>query len=90
MHHRILKSDSKLEYASVPKSSVAYTFMPSAGIVYQHEAFQIGIFIGEDFIVGELGRNWKYQGKPGLGLAIGVSLFTKNNDQNSTGNNSPK
>ena len=57
------------------------------GTMYQHEEFQVGVFLGADFIPGQLGREWKRQGKPWIGLAIGVALFSKNNPQGGTGSN---
>jgi hypothetical protein len=49
-----------------------------AGFLYQFEMFQVGLFIGADFVPGTVGRGWMHQGKPWVGLAIGVSLFSKN------------
>ncbi|MEX0274767.1 MAG: hypothetical protein AB3N16_10345, partial [Flavobacteriaceae bacterium] len=49
----------------------------NVGWLYQYESFQAGIFFGSDFIAGSSGRDWDFQGKPWLGLALGVSLFTK-------------
>lgn len=66
------------------KSALALSI--HAGSLYQFDNFQVGLFIGADFVPGKVGRTWKYQGKPWIGLAIGVSLFSKNLDGGS-GNN---
>jgi hypothetical protein len=42
--------------------------------MFQYNKFQIGLYVGKDF-VGENANKFAYQGKPWLGLAIGVSLF---------------
>ncbi|MEM6721293.1 MAG: hypothetical protein AAF611_18340 [Bacteroidota bacterium] len=57
----------------------------SLGYLYQYQAFQIGTFLGFDFIPGNKGRSWEYQGKPWLGVAIGFSLFSKDNSNNQDG-----
>jgi hypothetical protein len=48
-----------------------------AGLVYQYSSFQVGLFVGIDHISGELGRQWKHQDRPWLGIGIGVALFNK-------------
>lgn len=73
-----------------PQSSIAPALMISGGVLYQYETFQVGLFLGVDNVMGELGRNWKFQGKPWLGFAIGVSLFSRNGNQTGTGSNSNK
>ena len=70
-----------------PSSNTAPTLNLNLGILYQFEVFQVGFFIGGDYILTEIGRNWKYQGKPWLGMAIGVSLFSKNNTNTQDGLN---
>ena len=61
--------------------------MFSLGMLYQYETFQVGVFTGVDVIPGELGRNWKHQGRPWIGFALGVSLFTKTNPGSDSGKN---
>jgi hypothetical protein len=58
------------------KSSLALSL--HTGVLYQFEMFQVGLFIGADLVPGMVGRSWVHQGKPWVGLAIGVSLFSKN------------
>jgi hypothetical protein len=70
-----------------PSSNTATAVMINAGFLYQHEAFQVGIFLGMDFIPGKLGRYWRHQGAPWIGLAVGVSLFSRNTTQGGTGEN---
>jgi hypothetical protein len=57
------------------------------GILYQYDNFQVGIFLGADFVPGRVGREWRHQGKPWIGLALGVSLFSKNQTGGGTGEN---
>lgn len=59
------------------KNSLALTL--HGGVMYQFDSFQVGLFLGTDFVPGSVGRTWVYQGKPWIGLAIGISLFSKNN-----------
>lgn len=41
--------------------------------------FQIGVLIGFDWVTGDVSEHWVYQGKPWLGIGIGVGLFQPNN-----------
>jgi hypothetical protein len=72
-----------------PSSNVASALSTGLGCVYQNEgSFQVGLFIGADYITGNIGGYWKYQGKPWLGVALGISLFTQSKVQSgATGNN---
>jgi hypothetical protein len=54
-------------------STKAVTF--GLGAVYQYSNFQIGIFTGIDHISGQLGREWRQQDRPWLGIGIGLALF---------------
>ena len=68
------------------KTSLALSL--HGGFLYQFETFQVGLFVGADFVPGTIGRNWMHQGRPWVGLAIGVSLFSKNSvDGTGSGNN---
>lgn len=58
------------------ESAAALSF--SGGYMYQYDKFQIGAFVGFDFIGGDQSKQFDFQGKPWLGLAIGVSLFAEN------------
>lgn len=57
------------------------------GLVYQYDSFQIGLFTGLDFLPNELGRQWKHQGIPWLGVGIGIGLFSKEKEEKAQGNN---
>lgn len=46
----------------------------SAGLTYEYEKFNVGIFFGRDRMFGNL-KNWAYQDKWWWGLGIGYSLF---------------
>lgn len=79
----------KVSLASGPitevRNELALSF--NFGILYQYEIFQIGLFTGKDFLPSELSRDWKHQSKTWLGLAIGVSLFSRDGVQSATGKN---
>ncbi len=72
-------------YDSKHLSEIAFSF--NLGVLYQYESFQIGIFAGKDYLASTLGRQWRYQGKTWIGLAIGISLFSKPSSNTSTGKN---
>lgn len=61
----------------------AAALMLSIGSLYQYETFQVGVFFGTDLIPGSTGNKWDFQGKPWLGIAIGVSLFTNSKEKTS-------
>ncbi len=69
------------------EDDTASGIMLSAGYLYQYEAFQVGLFFGTDLLTGSLSREWKFQGKPWLGVAIGVSLFSNDTDKVNKGTN---
>ncbi|MGV3460625.1 MAG: hypothetical protein ACO1N9_09260 [Flavobacterium sp.] len=68
------------ETTQVTTSEQSAAFSLSYGIIYEFNAFQVGVFSGWDWIPNELGQNWKYQGKPWLGLALGISIFKSNTE----------
>ena len=70
------------------KNSLALSF--HIGVLYQIETFQVGLFTGFDFVPTHVGRVWMHQGKPWLGLAIGVSLFSKNSQDGESEKNTNK
>ncbi len=53
-------------------STTAVSF--SAGSMFQYGKFQVGVFVGVD-LAGSKSAQFNYQGKPWIGIAIGVSLF---------------
>ncbi len=59
-----------------PEPDNTLALSATLGVVYQYETFQVGLFSGLDFIPYELGRSWKYQGMPWLGVGIGIGLFS--------------
>lgn len=67
------------------KTSLALSF--HIGALYQIENFQVGLFLGTDVVPTKVGRVWYHQGRPWVGLAIGVSLFSKNANGSDNSNN---
>lgn len=47
----------------------------SGGYMFQYDKFQVGAFLGLDYIAESPKVSWAYQGKPWVGFAIGLSLF---------------
>lgn len=81
-----VRTDSLSQKSGIaPSGTTSGAFSFNVGVLYAHENFQVGIFAGSDFIPGALGKDWKYQGKPWLGLALGISLFSKDNSQGAAG-----
>jgi len=66
-----------------PKNTSTKALTFGLGTVYQYANFQVGVFGGIDHISGQLGREWKNQDRPWLGIGIGLALF--NNQAASTG-----
>jgi hypothetical protein len=54
-------------------------FSAFLGLIYQKEGYQIGVLFGADWATGNVSEYWVYQGKPWLGIGIGVGLFAPNN-----------
>ncbi|MGZ3873129.1 MAG: hypothetical protein ACXVJD_09445 [Mucilaginibacter sp.] len=87
-HQLVSTSDISLNYLlglsivnvplddATPTSSATSTaaVSTSIGLMLQYDKFQIGAFLGNDF-AGAHASQFKYQGKPWLGFAIGISLF---------------
>lgn len=71
--------------ASTEDTAAALTV--NFGYLYQYQSFQVGLFLGKDFIPGGSGRSWDFQGKTWLGIAIGVSLFSNDTNKEEPGTN---
>lgn len=54
-----------------------------AGLLFEIENFQIGVFGGFDFLTGAVQKSWIYSGDPWMGIGIGYSLFKKKNTSDS-------
>ncbi len=54
-------------------------FSAFLGLIYQKDGYQIGVLFGADWATGNVSEYWVYQGKPWLGVGIGVGLFAPNN-----------
>ncbi|MCB0374634.1 MAG: hypothetical protein KDD04_01820 [Sinomicrobium sp.] len=84
---RVTVDEDSLTEGITTSDNTSEALMLNLGYLYQYEAFQVGLFLGTDLIPGSLGREWKFQGKPWLGIAIGVSLFSNNDRKSSEGKN---
>jgi hypothetical protein len=85
-----VRTDSLSQKSGIaPTGTTSGAFSFNVGVLYAHGNFQIGVFGGKDYIPGALGKDWRYQGKTWLGLAIGISLFSKDSSQGSEGINKP-
>ena len=80
-----IDSSSTDNKCGTAKNTTAVT--PYGGLIVEYKTFQIGTFIGGDYALGEIGRNWIYQGKPWIGFGIGISIFSgiANNATQQTG-----
>ncbi|MFD0750014.1 hypothetical protein ACFQZS_07665 [Mucilaginibacter calamicampi] len=86
-----VRTDSlSLKSGITPASTSAAAFSINAGVLYAHGSFQIGAFIGSDYLTGLQSRDWKYQGKPWIGLAVGISLFSNTDTKGGEGTNEQK
>jgi len=47
----------------------------SFGYVFEYRNFQIGAYMGVDFMGGAVGRNWIYRDRPWFGISMGYSIF---------------
>lgn len=70
-----------------PYNTSSGAFSANIGLLYSHQNFQIGLFLGKDYIPGLLGKDWRFQGRTWLGLALGISLFSNENPQGGEGKN---
>lgn len=71
-----------------PSTSGAFT--PSLGVLYAYENFQVGLFLGKDFIGGSGGDSWGYNGKTWLGIGMGFTIFQQNKTNTDSKNNQNK
>lgn len=72
-------------FASTVKTSTSFTV--AGGVVYSIDKFQVGAFIGFDFLDGNIGKSWSYQGAPWFGIGLGASIFSKDADNAGKGTN---
>jgi|GEM_PF-6658672 len=83
-----VKTDSvSLRSGYDSKNQSARAFTINMGVLYQYESFQIGVYLGKDYLPGVLSKLWLYQGKTWVGLVIGVSLFSRNSTKAATATN---
>lgn len=65
----------------INKSTTTGAFVPTLSLIYSYSNFQIGTFVGADFIPGEIGKNWVYRNSPWLGLGLGFTIFQRNKSE---------
>ena len=66
---------------SSARSTAAFTM--SFGIIYQIDIFQTGIYVGSDLVPSNLGIEWFHQGRPWIGVGLGISFFSKHENTKS-------
>jgi hypothetical protein len=72
-----ITDDSATTGSSVRDSGTRAAFTWSTGFILTHlDAFQIGIFVGQDRLGGDVGSSWKYEGKYWTSIAFGYA-FTR-------------
>ena len=60
-------------FLQVETSAAALT--PVIGMIKSIKNFQVGLFVGADYLSRDLAKNWVYQGKPWFGVGIGLGIF---------------
>lgn len=63
-------------YITETNSKIA-AITPGLGAILDISGFQIGLVTGWDFIGGELGKHWKYNGKAWISFGIGYQFLKK-------------
>lgn len=61
---------------AISSSTNASAVTVSTGFLYQIDDFQVGMFLGLDFLSGEIAHKWVYREKPWLGIGLGFSIFS--------------
>lgn len=82
---RVENSDTL--FLSNTRSAAAFSFV--AGIVFEFNKVQIGMFTGLDALGGNEAHMWRYQAVPFFAVGIGFSLFSIStpNDKSGSGGN---
>ena len=71
-------ADSTTTQGYIKNSNIKLAaFTPSIGSLWEFNEVQLGVFIGADWIGGDLGDKWVYQGLPWFSVGIGYQLFGK-------------
>lgn len=71
----VIFSDTTADRSASDDLQKKMAFSFSTGIVFGFDVCEVGFFTGVDFLAGDLGLDWEYQGKLWFGAAIGVTLF---------------
>ena len=69
--------DSSSTEGEVSESTDLAAATVLGGVLMEWKILQIGVFTGADWLARKDINNWCYQGKPWLGVGIGISLFTR-------------
>ena len=64
------------------KSEKIAAFSPAIGLMIEKSGIQIGAFIGWDFPIGEIQKNWVYRNRPWIGIGLGFSILKFPNEEN--------
>ena len=84
--------DSLSTDGRITDSESLSTFSVYGGIVFEFSVIQVGAFLGWDHALRGNENNWRYHGKPWVGLGIGTAVFSRNKVAKSdeTGNSDDK
>jgi hypothetical protein len=70
-----ITDDSATTGSSTRDSGTRAAFTWSVGFILTHlDAFQVGLFVGQDRLGGDVGGSWKYEGKYWTSVALGYSF----------------
>lgn len=59
-------------------------YMAAGAVLSLRNSFSLGLFVGVDYLSARNRNNWIYQGKPWVGVGIGISMFQLNKEDQST------
>jgi len=76
--------NSTLEFNDGESTRTMASFSPAGGVVLDFAGFQFGALVGGDWIGGESGKAWDHQGRPWVGIGVGVGIFGGNTKSNAT------
>jgi len=71
-----------LKTKGATKTEKIAAFSPAVGIMIEKSGIQVGAFIGIDFPIGDIQRDWVYRNKPWIGIGLGFSIFKYTNNDN--------
>ena len=65
--------------SSVTSETNVSTLTPFAGLMFEYNNFEIGLFTGWDHASGKIGQSWDYNALPWIGIGLGYNIFTSKN-----------